>query len=353
MKICHVMWGFAYGGIETMVVNIANEQTDLDHDVTLLIINNLIDDSLVKLLSPNVKIYCLRRNIGSKNPLPIFNLNARLISMRCDVIHLHHAGIYNYLIPSLRKKSCTTHHIDCTPSIKDQLAKIPRLFSISKYVQDDILKHTGKKSTLVCNGIDPRKFMRKTNVEEYNGKNKFRIVQIGRLDIEQKGQDILIKAARILKDRKYDFKIDIIGKGPSMAYLSEIIENDGLGDCVELVGAKPPEYIWKNLSSYDLLVQPSRYEGFGLTIAEGMAARVPVLVSDIEVQLDVIGHGKCGYYFRSEDAESCADAICEIIKHYDMTIADHALERVAKLYDVRVTAKNYIEEYIKLLHKDQ
>ena len=40
------------------------------------------------------------------------------------------------------------------------------------------------------------------------------------------------------------------------------------------------DYVAAHLTDYDLFVQPSRWEGFGLTVAEAMAAGVPVLVSE-------------------------------------------------------------------------
>ena len=66
--------------------------------------------------------------------------------------------------------------------------------------------------------------------------------------------------------------------------------------------------------SYDLLVQPSRYEGFGLTVVEGMAAGVPVLVSDIEGPMEVIDKGRHGFAFRSEDFHDCGDRMMEIME---------------------------------------
>ena len=42
MKILHVTYGFQLGGIETMLRNIANEQAGLGHDVSIMVINDIV-----------------------------------------------------------------------------------------------------------------------------------------------------------------------------------------------------------------------------------------------------------------------------------------------------------------------
>ena len=49
---------------------------------------------------------------------------------------------------------------------------------------------------------------------------------------------------------------------------------------VRFLGKQTQDYVAAHLTDYDLFVQPSRWEGFGLTVAEAMAAGVPVLVSE-------------------------------------------------------------------------
>ena len=57
-----------------------------------------------------------------------------------------------------------------------------------------------------------------------------------------------------------------------------------------------------------------RYEGFGLTVAEAMAANLPVLISDEGGSYEIIGKGKYGYAFKMEDMDGCAKQIEYIIK---------------------------------------
>ena len=46
-EIAHIVWGFGLGGIETMLVNIINEQVSSGANISLIIINNIVDKGLV------------------------------------------------------------------------------------------------------------------------------------------------------------------------------------------------------------------------------------------------------------------------------------------------------------------
>lgn len=350
MKICHILWGLTYGGIETMVINIANCQAAMGHDVHLVIVNDMVDAPLLAHIADGVTFHNARRRVGSKNPWPLMRLNLLLWRLRPDVTHFHHVRLHNYFLRPLLGRWCTTHHIDCVPHLLPYIKGNPNLFSISNMVREDILRHTGADSVVVMNGIDSSEF----RVKElpYSGGRPLRIVQVGRLDIAQKGQDLLVDAVAILRDRGVAVTVDFIGEGRSRDELEARIGSRGVADRVTLLGARPPEYIARNLCDYDLLVQPSRFEGFGLTIAEGMAAGVPVLVSDIDVQLEVTDHGRCGYTFRSGDTADLADAIARIVAGYDMSRAREALQLVRSAYDVRVTAARYIGQYRRIIAED-
>ena len=58
-----------------------------------------------------------------------------------------------------------------------------------------------------------------------------------------------------------------------------------------------------HLTDYDLFVQPSRWEGFGLTVAEAMAAGVPVLVSEGQGPAEVTQGSRYGWLFANGDAD--------------------------------------------------
>ena len=79
-----------------------------------------------------------------------------------------------------------------------------------------------------------------------------------------------------------------------------MVQNLHLENEVVFEGLKDQSWVYQNLCNYDLFIQPSRYEGFGLTVAEAIAAKVPVLVSNIEGPLEIIDGGRLGMSFENK-----------------------------------------------------
>lgn len=357
MKIVHIVLGLTYGGIETMLVNIVNAQAESKHRISLIIVNDLIEQELLEKIDKRVEIYPLCRKLGSKNPADLIRLNWLLLSTKPDIIHLHHVYLSKFVSSTLfRKRLCVTQHdvVHHAPKQAALLKKINCIFAISKSVQEDILRETGKNSLIVVNGIDAAAFK---HAPAKNPQDKrCRLVQVSRLAHQKKGQHILLEALKILSDEGIDnIWLDFIGEGPSLDYLKELAIRFGLKN-VSFLGAKGQKYIAEHLCEYDLAVQPSIYEGFGLTVAEAMAAKVPVLVSENEGPLEIIENGKYGLYFRNGSALDCASKIRRFLSHNiaeKEAMSVKAFQHVCDMYSVKATALNYIEKYREIISNNE
>lgn len=67
MKVTHIFWSLGFGGIETMLVNIANAQAEAGSEVSVLIINELYEQSLVNSLDKRVNLVFLNRKRGDNS----------------------------------------------------------------------------------------------------------------------------------------------------------------------------------------------------------------------------------------------------------------------------------------------
>lgn len=344
MNIIHITFGFGLGGIETMLHNIANEQVKLGHEIHIVVINDIVNQELKNTLNPKIHFHCLMRKVGSKNPLFIFRLNWLLYQLHPNVIHLHYSSIASYiLLRCLKSKLCVTQHDICFAKDAKHLHQCKKIFSISHAVHTDVLNHTGLNSFVVLNGID----IKAIKINDNRNNDKLRIVQVSRLLHEKKGQHILIQAIANLVNKGYhNLSLDLIGDGESMIFLIKMTDKLNIASYVNFLGAKDQSFIFEHLCDYDLYVQPSIYEGFGLTVAESMAAKVPVLVSENQGPLEIIDNGKYGYYFKNQDVEDCASKIEMFLKHKnDPSMISSAYQRVASLYNVKNTARKYLELY--------
>ncbi len=341
-KVIHIIWALNSGGAENMLVDIVNEQCKTEN-VGLIIINNLYDLSIFKRIDKRVKVWMIKRKPSGINPLPILKLNLFLLKLDYFCLHCHNNELIK-LIKLNKKPVYLTLH--CNGINSNVLSKYSILFAISDAVRKDVLTRSAIDSIVIYNGIKTSELKEMPNVND----NEIRIIQVSRLEHYEKGQHILLKALHILKQKNKlgNIKCHFIGEGSSYDYLCELVKEYKLEDSVLFLGLKNREYVYDNLCNYNLLVQPSINEGFGLTVAEGMAAKVPVLISENEGPLEIIENGKYGFSFKKENAEDCAVKIEEIISMKDSEISylkEKAFIRVKETFDIRETANKYLLNY--------
>ncbi|GAB3895567.1 glycosyltransferase [Spirosoma agri] len=343
MRIIHLNFGLETGGTETMLVDILNEQCQFV-DLHLVIINATYNPALLARIDQRVQVHLIDRPAGSRNPGYLVKLNRLLWRLKPDVIHCHNPKAVTLLRQSCRKY-LTVHDVTVPTTYFRQYN---RLFAISSIVQTDIKQRSGLDAAVIYNGV-PAATIRQKYPPYSNG--PFRMVQISRLMHQKKGQHILLHALnQLITEFGLDtIHLDFIGEGDSWAILKNMVTELKLEPYVSFLGLKDRAYIYQQLAEYDLLVQPSLYEGFGLTVVEAMAAGVPVLVSDIDGPLEIINTGTFGTSFTTGNADDCADHIRTIISE---STTDHFQQKIyqAKVharsaFTVQRTAQEYLDAY--------
>ena len=135
-----------------------------------------------------------------------------------------------------------------------------------------------------------------------------RIGGLGRLH-EEKGFDLLLDAAALLRDRGRAFRLSIAGEGPAAADLKARSTRLGLDDRVDFPGWVTPAS--RLLSALDIFVCASRprAEAFPLVVFEAMAAGTPVIATDIEGPREILQRGRYGRLVAPGSPEALAQAI--------------------------------------------
>ncbi len=349
MKIVHLTWGLGVGGAESMLVDIANEQAAA-HEVWVVVGNEDIDSSVVRGFDRSIRLVNMGRPPGSANPWYFAKLTGWIWRIDPDVMHAHQDSFARIKRLTSAPMVLTVHNTRLP--LSHGLAAFDSVLCISKAVRNDVTsRFPDCPARIISNGI---KFRAATLKSAY-GFRPFRIVQISRLAHEQKGQDVLIRSLQHVLERlgRDSVGVDFIGEGASLEYLQRLSEECGVQEQCRFLGAIARPSIYGRLCEYDLLVQPSRYEGFGLTILEGIAAGLPVLVSDIEGPMEIIAGGRLGWSFRSEDPQDLSDKIIELFAlskqpDFAQRLRDRA-EQSRSLFDVKLTACKYIDEYSRLI----
>lgn len=350
MKIVHCFYSMEAGGAQVLAIDLMN-QLCTHHQVSLVVVNDICSSAVLSQLDKKVRVYFIRRKTGSRNPLPLLKLNLLLLRLRPDVIHCHEENMGQIIRIRTGKLLYTIHDVGIPVSLYHHYNM---LVAISDTVYKDVVAKHPHNLAKVYNGIGTHLF-KPRRVHVLRPQEGIRLVQVSRLLHEKKGQDILLRALQLVKD-KYGFTrftLDLIGSGASHDYLVQLTRELELENQVQFLGDKDRSWIFAHLCDYHLLVQPSRYEGFGLTVIEGFAAGLPVLASDIEGPAEIIHNVPGGFLFENGSAEGCAAQIYRIIKQY----TDNKLEGVTgetghllkEKYSIEACTKGYLREYANLV----
>lgn len=337
------------GGAQVLAVSLLNELCD-SQDVSLIIINNKFNKSLLKQLNKKIKIFYINRKEGNRNPLPFIKLNLLLRKLKPDIIHCHEPKVAQIVKTKTAKLLHTIHDVGLCTTLYHLYDK---LVAISDAVYNDVISKSHLPLSKVYNGISFESFGRR---KDYGLKHKesIRFVQVSRLVHEKKGQDVLLHALHYMKSKFNfsDFSMDFIGSGQSRDYLEKLTCELGLNDKVHFLGERDRDWLFSNLAGYHLLIQPSRSEGFGLTILEGFAAGLPVLASEIQGPGEIISQANGGFLFKNGDSVSCAEQLYHIFEMYCTRqindLMDKTFDLMQRRYSIKSCAKQYLHEYALL-----
>lgn len=139
------------------------------------------------------------------------------------------------------------------------------------------------------------------NLQKESGKigKKLTLLSVGRLD-SQKSHDVLIRSFISLAPRFPDWKLRIVGEGPERSALAMIIDTSGFQDRIELVGTKKD--VANEYANASLFALASRYESFGLVVAEAMLSeRAVVAFADCPGVNALVSHGATGLLVAGDD----------------------------------------------------
>lgn len=169
-------------------------------------------------------------------------------------------------------------------------------------------------------------------------KDKIVLLTVGRLS-EQKDHLTLIKAFGVFKQTHNNALLFVLGTGPLQLMLENYIEENGLSDCVYLMGFQVNPYKW--MAKCDVFILSSIYEGFGNVIVEAMALGKTVVSTNCPSgPAEILQDGALGYLCLVNDPVAMS---ASIEKALQKPIDANILQQSATQYAISEIVKKYIE----------
>ena len=277
---------------------------------------------------------------------------------KADILHIHAVGpaIYVPFAKLLGLKVVFTHHgpdydrAKWGPFAKSVLRlgerfgtrKADEVIVISEVIKELLEKKYKRFNTnLIFNGFSSPAFSENTDYIETLGlKPRKYVFALGRF-VEEKGFDLLIRAFKDIRQK--DVRLVIAGKADHETVYSEMLKKLAASNNVVLAGFVKGAPLQQLFNNACLFVLPSFHEGLPISLLEAMSYSLPVLVSDIPANKEIMIPGD--RYFTTGDQISLKEKLEEVLGqnyepvNYDLSPYnwDNIARETAKLYEGLIT----------------
>lgn len=173
--------------------------------------------------------------------------------------------------------------------------------------------------------------------------SKFNIVSVGRVSHE-KGMDIAVRVcAKLVEDGFDNVRWWIVGGGPAMQEVHDVIEELNMDDYVITVGMQgnPYSYMWQA----DLYVQPSRFEGYPMAILEALVLGQPVISTDNDGAKEILKDEVNGL-LRPADIGVIAEGVEMLLRNTEFA---QGLKKNVREFDFEKQNLQYMHKLERLL----
>lgn len=310
------------GGVQAHVIGLANALRGLGHPVDVLAPSHG-DSPLTDSVTVAGRSIGIRYN-GSVAPVlfgPVAFSRVRrwLREHDFDVLHVHEPAAPSLSLLALALAEgpvVATFHASMIRSrtlaalagmLQPQLEKITARIAVSALARRVQVEHLGGDAVEIPNGVDVDAFAAAAPLPGYP-RDGGTLGFVGRYDEPRKGMPVLLDAVRLLARSRPGLRLLVLGGGDATALRRQA--GSELADRLELLGAADEATKASALRSVDVCCAPNLAgESFGVVLTEAMAARTPVVASDLDAFRRVLDDGRAGLLVPPGDAGALATAL--------------------------------------------
>lgn len=344
------------GGTEIQTLSIVRALVQGGHQVTTVCYFEFSELMINNYRKNGSEVVCLQKDglrIGGKSVIPFLykGLSSVVKQFRPDVVHVQYMAPGAIPIFILRllgvKNIITTAHTaaDIYPNlslvhfIQKRMVRAfmcitlkaeNSFFGTSQlYGENTILKR--RNHFTIYNTLP--QYIKIRNNEKMFDNDILTVGVVSRLE-KIKGMDMVIPAFAEVVKQGYKVKLLVVGDGSLKKEMEKQSVEFGVSNYIEWKGRTEQSKLQECYDKIDILLMPSRSEGFGLTAIEGMARGCVPIVSDTGGLPEVVQDNVSGLLHKTENIKDLADKIvslCENRKVLDF-LSKNAVER-AKVFD--------------------
>lgn len=336
-----------WGGAERLVMDLAIELQKKDGLNVYVIVANDFGGNEEELKSNGVTPVALNVDVSPLSvPNGVHNLSKIINRWDIDIVHSHLP--FSHLLARMACIRHSTPNVSTYHNISDHKSLEKRLMErITKpFTNQIICVSNGVKESypnndsmsVIYNAIDIKTFSDQvsgSSPPELNTdlSKKTVFLNVARYK-KQKQQEYILKALEELDTE--ELHVLLVGSGPRKETLEELVAEKGLSHCVTITGYVDEIEPYYKIA--DVFVSSSLNEGLPTTHIEAMAARLPVVSTEIPGVTEVVEHGETGLLYPVGDPEKLASAMQSIQediesfgeKGFEKAVSTFSLDEIAR-----------------------
>jgi len=303
-----------------------------------------------------------------------------LRQQQCDIVHIHNFSQFAPIIRAFNPKIKIVLHMHCewltqldSTMIAKRLCQVDLIVGCSEYITNKVRKkfpQFASRCQTIYNGVNIAPSEQNNNITT-NKAIKNRLLFVGRISPE-KGVHILLDAFQKVAWHYPEVQLEIIGPEAvaPLEYIVALSDEDKVKDLavfypesyllqlqkrlpselasqVRFTGFVPYSQLHNHYVNADVLVNPSLSEAFGMSLAEAMAAEIPVVAARVGGMTEVVAEGKTGLLFDSGDASALAEALLYLLSDEELrkSMGKAGRQRVLELFSWDWIAQNTLSQY--------
>lgn len=363
------------GGVERYILMLLKNMDLSKYDNILVCSFDYDEEKFKDIVIAFEQVDMVREISFRKDISSIINVRKIIKKYNPDVVYMHSskAGAIGRIANiGLKNKSIYNPHgwafnMECSKKKKVLYICIEKVLShfcdkivaISDYenksaVTQKICK--SKKIKVINNGIDIEENLK---IESYISRedlnipsNSYIIGMVGRI-CEQKAPDIFIKAASLIRKSIPNAYFIIVGDGEMKNEILKLAKSKNIEDRVKITGwvNEPMRYI----KLFDQAMLLSRWEGFGLVVAEYMLAEKPIIATDVDAIPKIILNGINGMLVEKDDFNKVYELSLKIKNNEELRdkLVKEGARIVREKYDIKRVGIETDDLFTQLINRDR
>lgn len=356
-KILHVVYSLEVGGLERIVVHLANNIDRAKYETFIYCISKVGD--LASFLDDRENLFVIG-NIGRINCRSVKSIHDIVRKRSIDIIHSHNfPGLLYSFLPAKINRVPLVHtlhgYVESEERRKFALVEKVISRSIERYVcvSNQLLelvrerfRINEKKLSLVYNGIP----LPDSSAELRDRKDAEIVIgSVGRLTLV-KNYALLINAFSRLLERYPRCRLELVGSGEQGDALMRLVRSLHIEDRVVMRGYRTN--VADFVRHFDIFVLPSFNEGHSISLLEALSMKKVCVVSAVGGNVEIIENSINGFLFESNNVDDLLDTLIHVIQNLhgqDMdNVRSRALETLESKFSLDAMLRNYEEIYDSL-----